>query len=172
MKRLLTVIAFCATAFATAGTLTAPAAADSGRHGSGLYTQGSGGNFVFRFHSGDRRHGVQRAERRDHKMRRHHKFKRHHARRHNARRHHAHQGHVTRHHQRLGHGQRRGHGQRQGYGQRLGHAGRIAAASCDRVRRHGVDRCGYRVLFGGVMCDDAHGTSNVVDGSRTVVRRY
>ena len=98
MKRLLTVIAFCATAFATAGALTTPAAADSGRHGSGLYTQGSGGHFVFSFYSGDRRHGVQRAERRHQKMRRHHKFKRHHARRHHAR---------------LGRGQRLGHGGRQ-----------------------------------------------------------
>ncbi len=140
MKRLLTAIAFCATAFATTGALTTPAAADSGRHGSGLYTQGSGGHFVFSFFSGDRRHGVQRAERRHHKLRRHHRFKRQHAR--------------------LRHGQR------------LRHGGRIAAASCHRVRRHGFDRRGYRVLFGGVMCYDAHGTSYVVDGSRTVIRRY
>jgi hypothetical protein len=134
MKRLLTVIAFCATAFATAGALTTPAAADSGRHGSGLYTQGSGGHFVFSFFSGDRRHGVQRAERRHHKARRHQRFKRQHL--------------------------------------RLGHGGRIAAARCHRVRRHGFDRRGYRVLFGGLMCYDAYGRSYVVDGSRSVVRRY
>ena len=154
MKRLLTVIAFCATAFAAAGAFTTPAAADSGRHGSGLYTQGSNGDFVFSFFSGDRRHGVQRAERRHHKMRRHHKFKRQHARRHDARRHHARQGHFPRH------------------GQRLGHGRRIAAASCHQVRRHGFDRRGYRVLFGGVMCDNAHRTPYVVNGHRTIIRRY
>ncbi len=149
VKGLLTVIAFCAAAFAAAGAFTTPAAADSGRHGSGLYTQGSSGHFVFSFFSGDRRHGVQRAERRHHKMRRHHKFKRHHARRHHAR-----QGHFPRH------------------GQRLGHAGRIPAARCHQVRRHGFDRHGYRVLFGGVMCYDAYGTRYVVDGRRTIIRRY
>ncbi len=149
MKRLLTVIAFCATAFATAGAFTSPAAADSGRHGSGLYTQGSGGHFVLSFTSGGGRHGVQRAERRHQKVRRHHKFKRQQARRHDA---------------------RRGHGQR--HGQRLGHGRRIAAASCHRVRQHGFDRRGYRVLFGGVMCYDAHGASYVVDGSRNIIRRY
>ncbi len=150
MKGLLTVIAFCATVFAAAGAFTTPAAADSGRHGSGLYTQGSNGHFVFSFFSGDRRHGVQRAQRRHHKMRRHHKFKRQHAR----------QDYFPRRGRRLGHGQR------------LGHAGRIAAASCHQVRRHGFDRRGYRVLFGGVMCYDAHGRSYVVDGSRTIIRRY
>ncbi len=155
MKRLLTVIAFCATAIAAAGTFTAPAAADSGRHGSGLYTQGSNGHFVFSFYSGDRRHGVQRAERRQHKLRRHHKFKRQYARRQHTR-----QDYFPR------------RGQRLGRGQRLRHGGRIAAASCHRVRRHGFDRRGYRVLFGGVMCYDAYGTSYVVDGSRTVIRRY
>ena len=144
MKRLLTVIAFCATAFAAAGAFTTPAAADGGRHGSGLYTQGSNGHFVFSFYSGDRRHGVQRAERRHHKLRRHHRFKRQHAR----------QRHFPRH------------------GQRLGHAGRIPAASCHRVRRHGFDRRGYRVLFGGVMCYNAYGMPYVVDGSRTIIRRY
>ncbi len=155
MKRLLTVIAFCATAFAAAGAFTTPAAADSGRHGSGRYTQGSGGHFALSFYSGDRRHGVQRAERRHHKMRRHHKFKRQHARRQHAR-----QGQFPRHGQRLGHGQR------------LARAGRIPAASCHQVRRHGVDRHGYRVLFGGVMCYDAYGTPYVVAGSRTIIRRY
>ncbi len=155
MKRLLTVIAFCATAFATAGALTTPAAADSGRHGSGLYTQGSNGHFVFSFYSGDRRHGVQRAERRQHKLRRHHKFKRQYARRQHTR-----QDYFPR------------RGQRLGRGQRLRHGGRIAAASCHRMQRHGFDRHGYRVLFGGVMCYDAYGTSYVVDGSRTVIRRY
>ncbi len=155
MKRLLTVIAFCATAFTAAGALTTPAAADSGRHGSGLYTQGSGGGFAFSFTSGERRHGVQRAERRHHKLRRHNRFKRQQVR--------------------LGRGQRQqarlGHGQRQhvrlGHGQRLGHGGR-----CHRVRRHGFDRRGYRVLFGGLMCYDAYGSSYVVDGSRTIIRRY
>ena len=144
MKRLLTVIAFCATAFAAAGAFTTPAAADSGRHGSGLYTQGSNGHFVLSFFSGDRRHGVQRAERRHHKMRRQLRFKRQHVR------------------------------QRQFLrrGQRLGHARRIPAASCHQVRRHGFDRRGYRVLFGGVRCYDAYGTPYVVDGSRTVIRRY
>ncbi len=150
MKGLLTVLAFCATVFAAAGAFTTPAAADSGRHGSGHYTQGSGGHFALSFYSGDRRHGVQRAERRHHKMRRHHKFKRQHAR----------QGQFPRHGQRLGHGQR------------LARAGRIPAASCHQVRRHGVDRHGYRVLFGGVMCYDAYGTPYVVDGSRTIIRRY
>ena len=144
MKRLLTVIAFCATAFAAAGAFTTPAAADSGRHGAGLYTQGSNGHFVLSFFSGDRRHGVQRAQRRHHEMRRHHKFKRHHTR----------QGYFPRH------------------GQRFGHARRIPAASCHQVRRHSFDRRGYRVLFGGVMCYDAYGTSYLVDGSRTVIRRY
>ncbi len=144
MKRLLTVIAFCATAFTAAGALTTPAAADSGRHGSGLYTQGSGGGFAFSFTSGERRHGVQRAERRHHKLRRHNRFKRQYARR--------------------DYFPRRG--------RRLGHGKRIAATRCDRVRRHGFDRRGYRVLFGGVMCYDAYGRSYVVDGSRTVIRRY
>ena len=156
MKRLLTVIAFCATAFAAAGAFTTPAAADSGRHGSGLYTQGSNGHFVLSFFSGDRHHRVQRAQRRHHKMRRQFKFKHQHAR----------QDYFPRHGQRLGHGQRLRHGQR------LGHARRIPAASCHQVRRHGLDRRGYRVLFGGVMCYDAYGTSYVVDGSRTVIRRY
>ena len=144
MKRLLTVIAFCATVFAAAGALTTPAAADSGRHGSGLYTQGSNGHFVLSFFSGDRRHGVQRAQRRHHKMRRQFKFKHQHAR----------QDYFPQHGQRFGHGQR------------------IPAASCHRVRRHGFDRRGYRVLFGNVMCHDAHGTPYVVEGSRTVIRRY
>ncbi len=144
MKRLLTVIAFCATAFAAAGAFTTPAAADSGRHGSGLYTQGSIGHFVLSFYSGDRHHGVRRAERRHHKMRRQFKFKRQHAR----------QRHFPR------------------RGRRLGHAGRIPAASCHQVRRHGFDRRGYRVLFGGVMCYDAYGAPYVVDGSRTMIRRY
>ena len=92
MKRLLTVIAFCATAFAAAGAFTTPAAADSGRHGSGLYTQGSNGHFVLSFFSGDRHHRVQRAQRRHHKMRRQFKFKHQHAR----------QDYFPRHGQRLG----------------------------------------------------------------------
>ncbi len=150
MKRLLTVIAFCATTFAAAGALTTSAAADSGRHGSGLYTQGSGGNFVFSFFSGDRRHKVQRAERRHQKMRRHQRFKRRYARRDNI----------------------QWRGQRQGQGQRLGQERRIAAANCHQTRRHGFDRHGYRVLFGGVMCYDAYGRPYVVDGSRTIIRRY
>ena len=161
MKRLLTVIAFCATAFTAAGALTTPAAADSGRHGSGLYTQGPGGGFAFSFTSGERRHGVQRAERRHHKLRRHNRFKRQQAR----------LGHGQRQQARLGHGQRQHvrlrHGQRLGHGRRLGHGGR-----CHQVRRHGFDRRGYRVLFGGLMCYDAYGSSYVVDGSRTIIRRY
>ena len=92
MKRLLTIIAFCATAFATAGAVTTPAAADSGRHGSSLYTQVSGGHVVLSFSSGERRHGVRRAERRHYKARRHRK---------SERRQYARQGHFPRHGQRL-----------------------------------------------------------------------
>jgi hypothetical protein len=145
MKRLLTIIAFCATAFATAGAFTTPAAADSGRHGSSLYTRVSGGHAVLSFSSGERRHGVRRAERRHHKMRRHRKFER---------RQYARQGHFPRH------------------GQRLGHTRRMATPNCHPVRQRGVDRHGYRVLLGGVMCYDAYGTSYFVDGSRTLIRRY
>ncbi len=157
MKRLLTIIAFCATAFATAGAVTTPAAADSGRHGSSLYTQVSGGHVVLSFSSGERRHGVQRAERRQYKARRHRK---------SERRQYERRGHFPRHGQRLGYGQRMGHGQRMGRG------GHIAAPNCYRVRQRGVDRHGYRVLLGGVMCYDAYGTSYFVDGSRTLPRRY
>ncbi len=151
MKRLLTIIAFCATAFATAGAVTTPAAADSGRHGSSLYTQVSGGHVVLSFSSGERRHGVRRAERRHYKARRHRK---------SERRQYARQGHFPR------------HGQRLGRGQRMGRGGHIAAPNCHRVRQRGVDRHGYRVLLGGVLCYDAYGTSYFVDGSRTLLRRY
>ncbi len=146
MKRLLTVIAFCATTYAAASAFTTPAAADSGRHGSGLFAQGSNGHFVLSFFSGDRRHKVQRAERRHQKMRRHQRFKRRYA--------------------------RQRHGQIQWRGQRQGHGQRIAAANCHQVRRHGFDRRGYRVLFGSVRCYDAYGRPYVVDGSRTIIRRY
>lgn len=144
MKRLLTVIAFCATVFAAAGALTTPAAADSGRHGSSLYSQGSNGLFVLSFYSGDRRHKVQRADRRHQKMRRHQRFKRQYARRDNI----------------------------QWRGQRQWRDQRVAAASCHQVRRHGFDRHGYRVLFGSVRCYDAYGKPYVVDGSRSIIRRY
>ncbi len=150
MKRLLTVIAFCATTFAAASAFTTPAAADSGRHGSGLFAQGSNGHFVLSFFSGDRRHKVQRAERRHQKMRRHQRFQRRYARRDNI----------------------QWRGQRQGQGQRLRHERRIAAANCHQVQQHGFDRRGYRVLFGSVRCYDAYGRPYVVDGSRTIIRRY
>ncbi len=144
MKGLLTVIAFCATAFPAAGALTTPAAADSGRHGSGLYTQGSGGNFAFSFSSGGGRHGVQRAERRHPNIRPYQKFKRRHLR----------PRHFWRHRPRLRHGWQ------------------FAGASCHRVRRHGFDRHGYRVLFGSVRCYNAYGRPYIVDRSRTIIQRY
>jgi len=140
MKRLLTVIAFCATTFAAAGAFTTPAAADSSRHGSNLYTLGSNGHFVLSFFSGDRRHEVQRAERRHPKKRRQLKHQ-------NARRDYF-----------AWRGQHRGHGQR------------IAAASCHQVQRYGFDRRGRRVLFGGVMCYDAYGSYVVAGSRTVIRR--
>jgi hypothetical protein len=86
-------------------------------------------------------------------------------------------------HREWGHGDRRGHQRwhrRRGWrdhgrwrhGPRHGHGKRAFVSPCHPTRNVIHNRHGERVIVGGVVCYDAHGTSYLVPGSRHVIARF